>query len=61
MAAKEVIGERLASYDVDQDAACLDVAVDTVVRLVLSHGMQPCAGPRETSEGSPRIAGRVLR
>jgi AcrR family transcriptional regulator len=60
VAAKDVIGQRLRSYDVTLDAARLDAAIDAVVRLVLSHVMQPSAAPRETAESLAWIAGRVL-
>ncbi len=41
--AKAVIVERVRPYDVPVDAAHLDAAVDMVVRVVLSHVMQPSA------------------
>jgi AcrR family transcriptional regulator len=60
-AAKLVVGERVAPYDVGLDAGHLDAAIDMVVRVVLSHVMQPSASPRETAEDIAWIAARVLR
>ena len=44
-AAKLVVAERVAPYDVGLDAAHLEAAIDMVVRVVLSHVMQPSATP----------------
>ena len=55
-AAKVVVAERVAPYDVPLDAEHLEAAIDMVVRVVLSHVMQPSgtpAGPPPTSPGSP--------
>ena len=60
-AAKVVIGERLEGYRVALEPARLAAAIDTVVRLVLSHVMQPSGAPAETAESIAWIAGRVLR
>jgi AcrR family transcriptional regulator len=60
-AAKLVIGERLAPYDVPLDERHLDAAIDTVVRVVLSHVMQPSGTPTRTAEDIAWIAARVLR
>lgn len=38
----------------------LDVALDTIVRLVLSHVMQPGSPPSETARDLAWIAGRIL-
>lgn len=59
-AAKIVIGERLTPYDVGLDARHLDAAIDMVVRVVLSHVMQPSGSPADTSEDIAWIAARVL-
>ncbi|WP_346384084.1 TetR family transcriptional regulator [Nocardioides sp.] len=61
VAAKLVIAERIEPYDIDLDAAHLDAALDMVVRVVLSHVMQPTASPSETSESIAWISARVLR
>lgn len=42
------------------DAEQLDVAIDMVVRVVLSHVMQPSASPAETADGIAWMAARVL-
>ena len=60
-AAKAVLGERVAPYDVGLDAARLDAAIDMVVRLVLSHVMQPSGSPGGTADDIAWIAARVLR
>ncbi|HEX6149970.1 TetR/AcrR family transcriptional regulator [Nocardioides sp.] len=60
-AAKHVVAERVSSYSVLLDEARLDAAIDVVVRVVLSHVMQPSAPPAETSAALAWIASRVLR
>ncbi|MGB0100415.1 MAG: TetR family transcriptional regulator [Nocardioides sp.] len=60
-AAKLVVGERLAPYSIDLDAAHLEAAIDMVVRVVLSHVMQPSAPPARTADDVAWIAARVLR
>lgn len=60
-AAKMVIRERMAPYDVQLDAHRLDAAIDMVVRVVLSHVMQPTASSADTSDDIAWIAERVLR
>ena len=60
-AAKLVVGERVAPYDIGLDAEHLDAAIDMVVRVVLSHVMQPSASPADTSTDIAWIAARVLR
>ncbi len=61
-AAKEVIARRVPGRypDLGLDAAELDVAIDAIVRLVLSHVMQPGADPETTSDGLAWIVARVL-
>lgn len=61
VAAKAVIAERLAPYDVALEGPHLDAAIDMVVRVVLSHVMQPSGDPAETAESIAWIAARVLR
>jgi len=58
--AKAVVVERVAPYDVDLTPAELDGAIDMVVRVVLSHVMQPTASPESTARDLAWIAGRVL-
>lgn len=59
--ARQVITERVASYDVALPADRLDASIDMVVRLVLSHVMQPSADPAQTGDDIAWIAERVLR
>jgi AcrR family transcriptional regulator len=59
--AKMVVAERVASYDVDLPSERLDASIDMVVRLVLSHVMQPSADPAQTADDIAWIAQRVLR
>ena len=42
------------------DPAHLDPAIDMVVRVVLSHVMQPSSSPEKTGDDIAWIAGRVL-
>jgi AcrR family transcriptional regulator len=60
-AAKLVVAERVAPYDVGLDGRQLDAAIDMVVRVVLSHVMQPSAAPTDTADDIAWIAARVLR
>ena len=59
--AKAVIHERIAPYDVQVPTDHLDAAIDMVVRVVLSHVMQPSGSPADTAEGIAWISARVLR
>ena len=60
-AAKLVVAERVAPYDVGLDDVRLEAAIDMVVRVVLSHVMQPSATPDATASDLAWIATRVLR
>lgn len=60
-AAKIVVAERVAPYDVGLEPTALDTAIDMVVRLVLSHVMQPSGTPARTADDLAWIAARVLR
>ena len=60
-AAKVVVRDRVLDYDLPMDDDRLDAAIDAVVRVVLSHVMQPSGGPEETAEDIVWIASRVLR
>ena len=60
VAAKAVIAERIVPYDVPIAGEHLDAAIDMVVRVVLSHVMQPSAPPAETAASIAWIAARVL-
>jgi AcrR family transcriptional regulator len=59
-AAGQMIRERVATYDVGIEEHRVEVLIDMVVRLVLSHVMQPTASPAETAETIAWIADRVL-
>ncbi len=59
--AKGVIAERIAPYGLDLGPARLDAAIDMVVRVVLSHVMQPSGSPEDTARDIAWIAERVLR
>ena len=59
-AAKEVVRARVAPYAPAMDPDHLDPAIDMVVRVVLSHVMQPSASPEQTGSDIAWIAGRVL-
>jgi AcrR family transcriptional regulator len=61
-AAKDVIAQRVpARYPgLGLDERELETAIDAIVRLVLSHVMQPGADPVTTSDGLAWIVGRVL-
>ncbi|WP_372728758.1 TetR family transcriptional regulator [Nocardioides sp.] len=59
-AAKGVIGDRLEPYRLTIEPGHLDAAIDMVVRVVLSHVMQPTASPADTAADIAWIATRVL-
>ncbi len=61
-AAKAVIAARVPGRypEVGLSAAELDVATDAIVRLVLSHVMQPGADAATTSDGVAWIVARML-
>jgi AcrR family transcriptional regulator len=59
--AKLVVADRVAAYDVDLPPDRLAASIDMVVRLVLSHVMQPSADPARTADDIAWIAERVLR
>ncbi|MDT0187545.1 TetR family transcriptional regulator [Microbacterium sp. ARD31] len=59
-AAKEVVSARVAPYAPGIDAEHLDPAIDMVVRVVLSHVMQPSSSPEQTGADIAWLAGRVL-
>lgn len=59
--AKAVLADRLAPFDIPLDEHALGVAIDFVVRVVLSHVMQPSGTPARTAEDIAWVASRVLR
>lgn len=58
--AKTVIAERLAGYDPAIPPERYDAAVDMVVRVVLSHVMQPSGTPEQTADDVAWICAAVL-
>ena len=58
--AQVVIRERLEPYDLGLDGRHLDAAIDMVVRVVLSHVMQPSGTPAATANDIAWVAARVL-
>ena len=58
--AAQMIRGHLETYEVHLEEHRIDVLIDMVVRLVLSHVMQPTAQPAETAETIAWIADRVL-
>jgi AcrR family transcriptional regulator len=60
-AAKLVVAERLAPYSIGLEGRRLDAAIDMVVRVVLSHVMQPSGSAADTADDIAWIAARVLR
>jgi AcrR family transcriptional regulator len=58
--AKQVVANRMRPVPVDVTSAQLDSAIDMVVRVVLSHVMEPSATPEETAASIAWIARRVL-
>ena len=59
--AKVVVVDRIEPYRIDLDRKHLDAAIDAVVRLVLSHVMQPSGTPADTARDIAWIAEQVLR
>ena len=58
--AKAVVIEHVAAYDVRLSSMELTGAIDMVVRVVLSHVMQPSGTPGETARQLAWMAQRVL-
>ncbi|HEV2796698.1 MAG TPA: TetR/AcrR family transcriptional regulator, partial [Nocardioides sp.] len=58
--AKDVVRARVAPYHPGIDPDHLDPAIDMVVRVVLSHVMQPSDSPEKTGADIAWLAGRVL-
>ena len=59
-AAGQMIRAHVETYAVGIEEHRVEVLIDMVVRLVLSHVMQPTASPAETAETIAWIADRVL-
>ena len=58
--AKVVVGERVGAYRLDLTPRELDGAIDMVVRVVLSHVMQPSGTPARTAATLGFVSRRVL-
>ena len=52
---------RVAAYDVALPAGRLDAAIDLIVRVVLSHVMQPSASPQQTADDIAWLSAHVLQ
>lgn len=59
--AKSVIADRLADFDLALSRRELAAGIDVVVRVVLSHVMQPSSTPDDTADDIAWITSRVLR
>ena len=60
-AATGLMAERLAPFAAALDARRFSAAIDVIVRLVLSHVMQPTGTPADTADDIAWIASRLLR
>ena len=60
-AAKIVVADRIEPYELGLDEEHLEAAIDMVVRVVLSHVMQPSGPPERTADDIAWIAARVLQ
>ncbi|QSR28955.1 TetR family transcriptional regulator [Nocardioides sp. S5] len=58
--AKDVISARVVPYAPGIDPAHLDPAIDMVVRVVLSHVMQPSGSPEQTGADIAWVSAQVL-
>ena len=56
-----VIANRLEAFDLPLTRRELSAGIDVVVRVVLSHVMQPSGTPKRTADDIAWIAGRMLR
>lgn len=59
--AKAAVADRLATYDLPLSEEQAHAAIDMVVRVVLSHVMQPSGDPADTAVDIAWVAARVLR
>ncbi|HEX6077918.1 MAG TPA: TetR family transcriptional regulator [Micromonosporaceae bacterium] len=60
-AAKAVIADRVQQFRLAFDERQVTVMIDVVVRVVLSHVMQPSDTPQRTAEDIAWVARRMLR
>jgi AcrR family transcriptional regulator len=59
--AKAVVRARVAVYDVTLPPGRLDAAIDLIVRVVLSHVMQPSGSPQSTADDIAWLSAQVLQ
>ena len=59
--AKAVVRARVATYAVPLPDHRLDAAIDLIVRVVLSHVMQPSASPASTADDIAWLASQALK
>lgn len=59
--AKDMVRTEIAPYDVPVDPHRLEALIDLVVRVVLSHVMQPTDTPENTADAIAWVSERVLR
>ncbi len=59
--AKAVVRSRVDAYDVTLPPDRLDAAIDVIVRVVLSHVMQPSGSPQDTADDIAWLSATVLR
>ncbi|PWK88201.1 TetR family transcriptional regulator [Lentzea atacamensis] len=59
-AAKAVVSRSLQNYELPLEQPQLDIAVDLVVRHVLSHVMQPSGSPADTAAAVTWAAAKML-
>ncbi|WP_125775747.1 TetR/AcrR family transcriptional regulator [Antribacter gilvus] len=57
---KTIVAQRVLAYPTGLGTAHAAVAVDVVVRTVLSHVMQPTGTPAETADAVAWLVGRIL-
>ena len=58
--AKAVVRAQVMAFDLELTSQQLEGVIDVIVRVVLSHVMQPSATPEETADMLAFIAGKVL-
>ncbi|WP_218917520.1 TetR/AcrR family transcriptional regulator [Luteipulveratus mongoliensis] len=59
--AKQVVTERVMPYEVPFNRDQTEAAIDVVVRVVLSHVMQPSGTPAHSADAIAWVAERALR
>ena len=58
--AKMVVAEHIAHHDLDLTEAQRGFTIDAIVRIVLSHVMQPSGTPAEAADGVTWVASQAL-